>query len=489
MNSSSTRTRTDMSHWRFARFLFCTPLYVMLTLMVIEASLSAGTTYLIIQAGRDVAADEFRLSDFAWILGVQATAYVVGAVSWVFAEQAGFGAHGRYMAQFARVNRSQATLLSEKRTRETVEPFLTGETFHIFFELMYEIEGSLRLLLGLILNAAVLGMEIDGGLPVAYALTFAICIGMQLALRKKVSDTYLENQTRTNQLTAHCYTAWDNIFVGNRYNYRLWNAGFKARLRAALKAQIRAIVAREGLSTVGGIIALLIVFAAIGYAGFRSVGDTATLIALAATLPRQIDMAHDVRSLASGWNDLVAVWARIGGAVAQFHPASNPQFTQRIKFAKLQLSGEGGAEKAADMNAALKLISDHATGRINLRGSNGAGKSSFLTALKAQLGPTAFYWPTTDRLAFEFADGAHPEADEEDEEAAEKSKGFSAGERQIRSLQEIVANTHAAFYLLDEWDANLDATNRAVAQALVDTLARRARVVEISHRDEASRVR
>jgi len=50
-------------------------------------------------------------------------------------------------------------------------------------------------------------------------------------------------------------------------------------------------------------------------------------------------------------------------------------------------------------------------------------------------------------------------------------------------LQEIVAHTDAAIYLLDEWDANLDATNRATADALVEELSRRARVVEISHRD------
>ena len=43
--------------------------------------------------------------------------------------------------------------------------------------------------------------------------------------------------------------------------------------------------------------------------------------------------------------------------------------------------------------------------------------------------------------------------------------------------------TDAAIYLLDEWDANLDPNNRATADALVEALSRRARVVEISHRD------
>ena len=48
-----------------------------------------------------------------------------------------------------------------------------------------------------------------------------------------------------------------------------------------------------------------------------------------------------------------------------------------------------------------------------------------------------------------------------------------------------MANTDAPLYLLDEWDANLDGPNCAVANALVEELAKRARVIEISHRDVA----
>jgi ABC-type iron transport system FetAB ATPase subunit len=97
-----------------------------------------------------------------------------------------------------------------------------------------------------------------------------------------------------------------------------------------------------------------------------------------------------------------------------------------------------------------------------------------------------------DRLAFRFATQANldePQVydDDEDELRSRKSKqaGFSSGERQLKSLEEIVQHTDAAIYLLDEWDANLDASNRAMADALVEQLAHRARVIEISHRDRS----
>ena len=57
----------------------------------------------------------------------------------------------------------------------------------------------------------------------------------------------------TNRMTAQGYTAWDNVFAGNRYNLRLWLSGFKHKLRDSLNAQIKAVVTKEGLSSISGI--------------------------------------------------------------------------------------------------------------------------------------------------------------------------------------------------------------------------------------------
>src|SRR5262245_10605809 len=170
-----------------AKFILCPPLYWMLALLVLEALLSATTTYLVIQAGRDVASGFFMVSDLVWIFVAQVASYLCGALSWVFAEQAGYGAFGRYILQFARLNRYDTRLLNDKAMREQVEPFLTGETFYIFFHLMYELEGDLKLLLGLLFNSIVLGMEIDAGLPIAYATVFVALFGVQLVLRNPLA--------------------------------------------------------------------------------------------------------------------------------------------------------------------------------------------------------------------------------------------------------------------------------------------------------------
>ncbi len=327
----------EISRVELASYLLSPALFVMVVLMVVEAMLAAATTWLVINAGRKVAVGEFLLNDLIWILSAQSASYVAGMISWIFAERAGFRGFGKFMLRFARENRGKVKLFGDRPAREQVEPFLTGETFQCFFNVMYELEFALKLFLGLVFNAAVLGAEIDLSLPFAYVGAFAALLLMQWALQKPIACTYLENQRMNNRVTAQGYTAWDNVFSGNAYNLRLWLAGFKTRLREALSAQIRAIVAREGMSAMSGIVSLAIVFATVTVVALHNTGDIVLLIALATTLPRQIEMTYELHLLATGWNDFIAIWTRFGGVAANMLPHPDEGFDDRIKFDRLVL--------------------------------------------------------------------------------------------------------------------------------------------------------
>src|SRR5215831_14868489 len=400
--------RQQISRLELAGYLLSPSLFVMVTLMVVEAMLAAATTWLVINAGRKVAIGQFLLSDLIWILTAQSASYVVGVISWIFAERAGYRGFGKFMLRFARENRGKVKLLNEKPAREQVEPFLTGETFQCFFNVMYELEFALKLFLGLVFNALVLGMEIDVSLPFAYVGALGALLLMQWILQKPIAHAYLENQRMNNRVTAQGYTAWDNIFSGNGYNLRLWLAGFKKRLREGLVAQIRAIVAREGMSAMSGIVSLAVVFATISVVALQNASDTVLLVGLATTLPRQIEMTYELHLLATGWNDFVAVWTRFGGVAANMLPEPDPDFERRIKFDRLVLREGDHANVVSSVNDALRIVQAQPTGRVNIRGGNGTGKSSLLASLKTELRQRAFYWPASDRLAFAFAGGVVP---------------------------------------------------------------------------------
>ena len=482
----------------FLSFLAGTAFFAMLGLIVMQELLGAATTWLVIRLARGMVDGQVEAGAFGWIVVTQTLSYAAGAVSWLYAERAGFSAFGRYLLQFARLNRFQAGLLADAEVREGTEPFLTNETFRVCFDLMYDLQFYTRLFFNLVFNAIVFGIEIDAGLPAAYGLAFAVLVILQWSLRKPLAAAYMTNQRMTNRMLARTYNAWDNIFAGNRYNFGLWHADFRERLAAALRAQIRAIMAREGWSALSGVIALLIVLGAAAWVAVQGAGNAALMVALAATLPRQIEMTVDMHQLTAGMTDLLAIWTRLKGVCEHMQPVVGSDVQARIGFGQLALRDEHRAQTCDSLAAAVSVVLARPNGIVSVRGGNGAGKSSLLTALKCHFRGQAYYLPAHDRLAYRFnvlASASLPASadadDDEDEEpedivaeeAARERSGYSSGERQLAVLAEIVQRTAAPLYLLDEWDANLDPANRQRAMRLVEQLAQRARVVEISHRD------
>lgn len=485
----------------FLRFLVGSAFYAMIGLVLLQELFGAATTWLVIQLAHDITEDHVTVSDFVAIVLTQTLSYVAGAASWIYAERCGFGAFGKYILHFARSNRFRTGLLTDSAAREGSEPFLTGETFRICFDLMYDLQFYLRLFFNILFNAAVLGLAIDASLPAAYAFAFALLVFLQWALRKPLAGAYLHNQRMTNRMTARTYNAWDNVFGGNRYNFGLWHRDFRDRLQQALGAQIRAILAREGWSAISGIIALVIVLAATAWVAVHDAGNLALLIALAATMPRQIEMTLDMHQLTAGMTDLLAIWTRIRGVCEHMQPDAGSPLDTRIAFGKLALRVGGAVRTCDNLADAVGVVLAQGRGLVSVRGDNGAGKSTLLVALKAHFRGAAYYLPAHDRLSFRFntatpvapvivsadpdEEAEEPEDMNAEEMLAEKA-GYSSGERQLQVLREVVAQTDRPIYLLDEWDANLDAENRRLAQELVSQLAERALVVEISHRDKAA---
>ena len=303
------------------------------------------------------------------------------------------------MLRFARENRDKVKLFDDKPSREQVEPFLTGETFQCFFNLMYELEFALKLFLGLVFNALVLGTEIDLSLPFAYVGAFAALLFMQWTLQKPIARTYLENQRMNNRVTAQGYTAWDNVFSGNRYNLRLWLCGFKTpAARGADRADPRHCRARRHERD----------------ERHRQPRHRVRhhRPSSRCTMPRHdaADRARDHAAAADRDDlrvasarqrlerlrlDLDAVRRRCRQHAAAARPRASTSASNSTGWCCARASTPMSFRRSTTR---LRIVQAQPTGRINIRGGNGTGKSSLLASLKTELRQRAFYWPASDRL-------------------------------------------------------------------------------------------
>src|SRR5206468_12999583 len=115
-------------------------------------------------------------------------------------------------------------------------------------------------------------------------------------------------------------------------------------------------MAREGLPALAGLTCRPILVSSRTYVVTAIAGDTDVLIALAATLPRQIDMTNQVHQLTSGWNEVLALWARVGGVARSMRPEPHPNFDRRIKFDRLVLREDGRGHVCSSVEGAMRLV-------------------------------------------------------------------------------------------------------------------------------------
>ena len=118
-----------------------------------------------------------------------------------------------------------------------------------------------------------------------------------------------------------------------------------------------------------------------------------------------------------------------------------------------------------DYASVLEFLQYVNKGRFTIRGENGSGKSTLLLALKKFFGESAIMLPAQHgRLAWK---NSNPD--------------LSTGQRTLQQIREMVSGSDVRVLLFDEWDANLDYSNREEINQLLNDISSSLIVIEIRH--------
>ncbi|VEG12620.1 hypothetical protein [Moraxella cuniculi] len=185
---------------------------------------------------------------------------------------------------------------------------------------------------------------------------------------------------------------------------------------------------------------------------YQNMNDLPVFAVLVARLPRQVQILQVCYALINQSVNLSVVRSRLDG-LAQALAMSEPDLAQRICADGITIKQ---SQQVFNPQNLPKI------GRLTLTGKNGVGKSSQLLLLKRKLGSTAFYLPAKHELCFNG-----------------RIQG-STGQKLIAELDEI-AKLGVQTVLLDEWDANLDASNACRLDKQLDEIAKEKLVIDIRH--------
>ncbi len=378
---------------------------------------------------------------------------------------------------FVAANRNRIADWSNKGIKEEKLSILTSEgpnTIHLFIDYIWDLYSYV---LSVAFNVIALSVILEPRFSIAYLFSITCVIVVMKVKRRAQRQLTQKAMTARVDLCQSLLAAWDNVLLGNDYNFNLWGEKTTQRLDRCFQRNVALERFDQLLAIFVTLMTAIPSLGVVVYYMLKHQHSAAELSAFVVVLPilfMILSYTHQTLSLAFRWgmhrSKLNSIYKAIEGL-------KDPQaaLERKVKWGRLTLTEmqpKASSEETVSLaypqpinsqNDLLKY-SDR-SGRFTIRGENGCGKSTTLMLVKKALAKRAFFLPTHNHLTF-----------------VSETDRYSTGESLKNRLIEILEKVDADVLLLDEWDANLDKENQEKLSELIDQLSVKKCVIEVRHR-------
>ncbi|MGZ3722446.1 MAG: hypothetical protein ACXVA9_05920 [Bdellovibrionales bacterium] len=312
-------------------------------------------------------------------------------------------------------------------------------------------------LLNIILNTMALALVIDGDYSWIFLLSMAISYLVFHAQKNSLHEVVEREQVSRLEFSAYILKAWDNLLLRNAPVHQKYVSGLHTRFDVSREQTGRSAFKSSLTIFWVGIASAIPVFALNLYLPIAHSEQAGLIAAMMITLPRQLQILGFFRAFFVQLTNLKMFTVRFQTAFnnSELHELD---FTQHIDYSKIIVNGRSYSH----FDELFEEVGNLKSGRMLISGENGAGKSSLLLLLNSNL-KNSFYLPTAPQF-----------------EIGKATAQASTGQTLLMHI-EFVAAKHIPVLLLDEWDANLDAPNRAEISAELDRLSLSRLIIEVRH--------
>lgn len=441
---------------------------------IIEAS---ATIWLVTMMKQITAGEPFFLYLFLY-LGALALPYFPGCIALIIKISWKQESQRSFINAFVSSNRNQIGEWSNRGIKEEKLSILTAEgptALHTLIDYLYDLYSYV---LSVFFNIFALSVIVEPLFGVAYGLS-VLTVMLVMKVKRRIQRRLTQKAlTARIDLYQSLLAAWDNVLLGNFYNFKLWQDKTSQRVNRCLQKNVELERFDQVLAIVISLLTSIPSLCVVVYYAYLNRHSIPNLTAFLVTLPvlfTILSYTYQTLSLVFRWgmhrSKLISIYKAI-----QPIQYSHIAMEKKVKWPKIQIINSPFSTVAPDDHVSLtgpRSISSHhelleftsRPGRITLRGENGAGKSTLLMLVKNSLSDRAFFLPTQNQLSF----------------ISETNK-YSTGESLRNRLLEILERVDVDVLLLDEWDANLDKENQERLSLLIDQLAEKKCVIEVRHR-------
>ena len=377
---------------------------------------------------------------------------------------------------FVASNKNNISEWSNKGLREQKLSILTSEgpvTLHAWIDYVWDL---VTYFLSVLFNILALSIVVEPLFAIAYGISLT-CVILVMKLKRRAQRQLTQKAlTARIDLCQSLLAAWDNVLLGNEYNFKLWEEKTNQRLTRCLQRNVALERFDQFLAIFVSLMTSIPALMVVVYFVLMHKHDPVQLSSFIVILPLLfiiLSYTYNTLSLGFRWtmhrSRLTSIYKTI-----QATKESPVSLEKKIKWDKFSLALSTATpdnqvslaypQPIKSQGDLLKLASEN--GRLTIRGENGCGKSTALMLIKNTLAKKAFFLPTThNQLSF----------------VSETNK-YSTGESLKNRLMEILEKVDVDVLLLDEWDANLDSENREKLSTLINELAAKKCVIEVRHR-------
>lgn len=320
------------------------------------------------------------------------------------------------------------------------------------------------------------GMSVWGmsSLAAASPVILGVAVGVELLplVFRALADGTLTRATNRaaaaqTAIQAHLAVFWDNLVIGSSDLRAKWSKTHDELLEVNRRAQYKSNLLQQQLYVLQALPNTLLN------------GITNTSYASKIYLKEEIELVSEqtaealgaVSSALSTLKGVVSLTQSIQQLSSQLRrrrlldeaiAAARP-LESMLDLTKMEISRDGRPQNA---NALVANMEDlRRPGRVTVRAPNGSGKTALLSLFRQRLGDDSMFLPAAHTLDMGLAKG-------------------STGQMVMRTFDLIEQmEKKPEVLLLDEWDANLDATNTARGQAMIEAWSRNLCVVEVRNKD------
>ncbi|XGC81206.1 hypothetical protein ACES2L_01765 [Bdellovibrio bacteriovorus] len=430
-------------------------------LITAQQGLMAFSTYALAQAGINF---DNRTEFIFWVL-TSLFVFLLNPVFSIFIRKlesiVGLHAYGIFLNQTLFSKSGVASFWQNKNEKDRFLASIGSDANDYLALILFISMDIYSFTLSIALNVLVLGFAIDMSLIPAFLISGILSFITYRFFSKKVEQLYSLEQTARTDLSGLILKSWDNVLLNNRTIIESYHNKFNEKLGAASKAAATSAVGAELLVFILGLTAGLPIVISVAYIlwGIGAEDQKNTLIALLATLPRQLNILGVYRNIFQSLTSLLGINTKFS-VIQNGTALSSRDLIRAINLSTI-IAGQKSLKDISEFETAL---AKNPKGRIEVRGANGSGKSTLLLHLNKSL-PSSFYLPSAPDLML-----------------GNQMVGKSSGEMLLEHI-EYLKSIPAEVILLDEWDANLDNKNLQILEHEIQKLSQVKTIVEIRHRE------